>query len=72
MEFKPSANLFTLSEEGLASVSSDRTLKLKHHELSLDAFWLLVEKNILQLPRKPCKLLCGFQPPTCVNWDFLL
>ena len=44
--FEPSEEQFTLTEEEqLASVLSDRTLKLKHSELSLDAFWLLVEKE---------------------------
>ena len=39
VEFKPSEEQFTLTEEEeLASISSDRTLKLKQSELSLDAF----------------------------------
>ena len=40
VEFEPSEEQFTLTEEEeeLASISSDRTLKLKQSELSLDAF----------------------------------
>ena len=38
VEFEPSEEQFTLTEEKLASVSSNRTLQLKHSELSLDAF----------------------------------
>ena len=68
--FEPSEGLFTLTEK-LASVSTDRTLKLKHSELSLDTFWMLVERNILQLPRKRCDF-CSFQSPTCVSLDFQL
>ena len=46
VEFEPSKGQFTLTEEEeLASISSDRTLKLKHFELSLDVYWLLVEKE---------------------------
>ena len=61
MAFESSEEQFTLTEEEqLASVSSDRTLKLKHSELSLDAFWLLVEKEyaaIAQKAQKRAKLL---------------
>jgi len=32
-------------EEELASVASGRTLMLKHSELNLDAFWMLVEQE---------------------------
>ena len=41
---EPSEGQLILTEK-LATVSSDRTLKLKHLELSLDTFWLLVEKE---------------------------
>ena len=45
VEFEPSEEQFTLTEEEkLASVLSDKTLQLKHSELSLDAFWMLVDK----------------------------
>ena len=39
VEFEPSEEQFILTEEEeLASVSSDRTIQLKHSELSLDEF----------------------------------
>ena len=53
VEFKPPEGQFTLTEEEeLASISSDRTLKLKHSELSLNVFWLLVEKEYSAIARK--------------------
>ena len=57
VEFEPSEGQFTLTEEELASISSDRTLKLKHSELSLDAFWLLVEKEYPTIAQKALRLL---------------
>ena len=46
MEFGKSKEQFTLLEEQFSNVSADRTFKLKHSKLSLDAFWLLIEKGI--------------------------
>ena len=61
MEFEPSEEQFTLQqEEELASVSSDRTLKLKHSELSLNVFWLLVEKKYSAIAQKALRLLLQF------------
>ena len=58
VEFEPSEEQFTLTEEEkLASVSSDKTLKLKHSELSLDAFWLLIEKKYPAIAQKALQLL---------------
>lgn len=61
MKFEPSEEQFTFTEEEqLASVSSDRTLKLKHSELSLDAFWLLVKKESSTIAQKALCLLMQF------------
>ena len=56
VEFEASEEQFTLTEE-LASVLGDRTLKLKHSELSLDAFSLLVEKEYPAIAQKALRLL---------------
>ena len=46
VEFEACQRQFMLKEEEeLVRVASDRTLKLKHAELNLDAFWLLVENE---------------------------
>ena len=55
VKFEPSEEQFTLTEE-LASVSSNRTLQLKHSELSLDAFWLLVDKEYPAIAQKALQL----------------
>ena len=60
VEFEPSEEQFTLTEEELASVSSNRTLQLKHSELSLDAFWLLVDKEYPAIAQKVLRLLVQF------------
>ena len=61
VEFEPSEEQFTLTEEEeLASVSSNRTLQLKHSELSLDAFWLLVDKKYPAIAKKALRLLVQF------------
>ena len=60
VEFELSEEQFTLTEEELASVSSDRTLQLKHFELSLDAFWLLVDKEYPAIAQKGLRLLVQF------------
>ena len=61
VEFEPFEGQFTLTEEEeLASISSDRTLKLKHSELSLDAFWLVVEKEYPAIAQKALRFLLLF------------
>ena len=60
MEFEPSEEQFTFTEEELASVSSVRTLQLKHSELSLDAFWLLVDKEYPAIAQKALRLFVQF------------
>ena len=59
VEFEPPEGQFTLTEEEeeLASISSDRILKLKHSELSLNVFWLLVEKEYPAIAQKALRLL---------------
>ena len=59
VEFEPPEGQFTLTEEEeeLASITSDRILKLKHSELSLNVFWLLVEKEYPAIAQKALRLL---------------
>ena len=46
VEFEPCKGQFTLKEEEeLVSFASDRMLKLKHTQLNLDTFWILVENE---------------------------
>ena len=46
MDFEPCQGQFNLKEEEeLVGTASDRMLKLKHAELNLDAFWILVDKS---------------------------
>ena len=64
---------FTLKEdEELVSIASDRMLKLKHAELNLDTFWILVENEYRPSLRKICNFCCSFQLLICANSDFLL
>ena len=53
VEYEPCQGQFTLKEEEeLVSVASHRMLKLKHAELNLDAFWLLVENEYPAIAEK--------------------
>ena len=53
VEFELCQGQFTLKEEEvLVSVASDRMLKLKHAEVNLDAFWILVENEYLAIAEK--------------------
>ena len=47
-------------EEELVSIASDRTLKLKHAELNLDAFWILVENEYPAIAEKALRLSLQF------------
>ena len=70
VEFEPSEEQLTLTEEELASVLSDRTLKLKHSELSLNAFWLLVEKEYPAIAQKALRLLVQFSTSYLCEFGF--
>ena len=53
VEFEPCQRQFTLKEEEeLISVASDRMLNLKHAELNLDVFWILVENEYPAIAEK--------------------
>ncbi|XP_029656306.1 protein FAM200A-like [Octopus sinensis] len=71
VEFEPFEEQFTLSEEEeLASVLNDRTLKLKHSELHLNAFWLLVEKEYPANAQKALRLLVQFSTTYFCEFGF--
>ena len=53
-------NLELCEEEELASISSDRELKLKHAQLPLDAFWISVKNEYPVLSNKAIKVLLQF------------
>ena len=44
-------------EEELTDILHDRTLKLKHCELSLDSFWISVENEYTTIAQKALKIL---------------
>ena len=71
VEFEPYQRQFILrEEEKLVSVASDRMLNLKHAELNLDAFWILVEYPAIA--EKALRLLLQFLTFICASSDFLL
>ena len=65
------SNFELCEEEELASLSSDRGLKLKYTQLPLDTFWISVMEEYPTLSKKPSKSCCNSQLRTYVNWDFL-
>ncbi|XP_014782252.1 zinc finger BED domain-containing protein 5 [Octopus bimaculoides] len=70
VEFEPFEEQFTLTEEELANVLNDRTLKLKHSELNLNAFWLLVEKEYPAIAQKALRLLVQFSTSYLCEFGF--
>ena len=69
VEFEPCQRQFTLKEEEEpVSIASDRTLKLKHAELNLDVFWILVENEYPAIAEKALRLLLQFS--TCYMCEF--
>ena len=62
---------FTLKEqEELVSVPSDRTMKLKHAELNLDAFWILVKNEYPAIAEKALRLLLQFSTSYMCKFGF--
>ena len=61
------SNFDLCEEEELASLSSDRGLKLKYPQLPLDAFWISVMEEYPTLSKKPSKSYYNFQLPIYVS-----
>ena len=51
-------------EEELTDILHDRTLKLKHCELSLDSFWISVENEYTTIAQKALNMLLLFSTTT--------
>ena len=47
-------------EEELATISSDRTLKIKHSEVDINIFWISIQKEFLALSEKALLVLLQF------------
>ena len=63
-------NFKLCKEEELASLSSNRTLKLNYAQLPMDAFWISVIGEHPTLSKKAIKYYCNSQLRNYVNWDF--
>ena len=71
MKFEPCQGQFTLKEEEeLISVASDRMLKLRHAELNLDVFWILVENEYPAIAEKALGLLLQFSTSYMCKFGF--
>lgn len=71
IELESCEGQFTLKEEEeLASIASDRTLKLKHAELNMDTFWLLVENEYPAIAEKALQLLLLFSTSYMCEFGF--
>ena len=60
----------TLKEEELTDILHDRTLKLKHCELSLDSFWIIVENEYTTIAQKALKILLLFSSTYLCEQEF--
>ena len=71
VEFEPCPREFTLKEEEeLVSIASDRKLKLKHAELNLDAFQILVENEYPSIAEKALRLPLQFSTSYMCKFRF--
>ena len=71
VELESCEGQFTLKEEEeLASIASDRTLKLKHAELNMDTFWCLVEKEYPAIAERALRLLLLFSTSYMCEFGF--
>ena len=61
------SNFHLCEEEELASLPSDRGLKLKCAQLPLEAFWISVMEEYPTLSKKAIKVLLQFQLPIYVS-----
>ena len=57
IEVESEGQLTQKEEEELTHILHDRTLKLKHCELSLDSFWISVENGYTSIAQKALKIL---------------
>ena len=66
-----SSNLALFEEEELASLSSDRGLRMNHAELPLDAFWIYVMQEYPSIAKKAIKVLLQFSTSYLCELGFL-
>ena len=61
IEYPPDKiNLNLTEEEELIEIRNDRTLRLKHSEISLDSFWILIKQEYPNISEKAIKILLQF------------
>ena len=60
MEIPTDAGLILAEEEELASISSDRGLKIKYEELSFEKFWISTNEEYPSTARKALSILIQF------------
>eukprot|EP00106_Octopus_bimaculoides_P008734 XP_014776176.1 PREDICTED: zinc finger BED domain-containing protein 5-like [Octopus bimaculoides] len=61
---------FTLTKEEHACVLNNKTLKLNHSELNLNAFWLLIEKEYPAIVQKALRLRVQFATSYLCEFGF--
>ena len=60
MEILSDAGLILAEEEELASISSDRGLKIKYDKLSLEKFWISIREEYSSTAKKALSILIQF------------
>ena len=60
MKIPTDANLILAEEEELASISSNRGLKIKYDELSLEKFWISIKEEYPSTAKKALFILIQF------------
>ena len=67
------ASFSLIEEEELATISTDRGLKIKHKEVLIDQFWISIKEEYpsIAILGKLWLFYCSFPPRISVNKDFL-
>ena len=60
IDFHHNEELQLHEEEELASISSDRSLKIKHSEVPIDTFWISIKEEYPALSDKALRVLLQF------------
>lgn len=62
---------FTLQEEEeLITLSTDRTLKIKFSEITIEEFWIYIQTEFKNISEKAIKILLKFSTPYLCKYGF--
>lgn len=70
IKISPDNDLTLCEEEELASISSDRGLKIKHAELPIDTFWISIREEYPSVSKTALSVLMQFSTSYLCEYGF--